>query len=215
MPTNEKDNKRILTVLIGLLFVLTFFLVNAQQYAFGFLIYIVLGVLSVVFYIYWGKIFTNSDLEGISDKWFKHAALGLLAGIVVALAGQIIPGVGVIGTPTLSQSIVDLIGIVGKFFIIVICASIFEGVFLVNFLIDFLERIKVPKFLAIGLMAGISSAFHFYAYGLGSSGAFLSAFIMFTLFGAMNEKQNDVIGMIFFHAFINWWLVFGKAIFLG
>lgn len=215
MPMNEKDNKRVLTLLVGLLFVLTFFLVNAQQYAFGFLIYLVLGALSVLFYLYWGKIFNKGDLEGISDKWFRNSLYGLGAGIITIIIGAIFPGVGVIGTPVLSQSIVEVIGLIGKFFIIVVCASIFEGVFLVNGLTDFLERLGIVKWLSIGIMALISSAFHLFAYGLGSSGAFLSAFVMFTLFGIMNEKQNDITGMIFFHAFLNWWIVFGKPLFLG
>ena len=206
MANNLKETQRIRILLVGLLFVLTFFLVNAQQYAYAFLIYLVLGVLSIFFYTYWSKISNVGDLEGIGNNWVRNSFIGLGLAVATIVIGNFVSFVGVIGFPQISASVV---GEIGRWFVVVIFASIFESVFLVNFLTDFFNsKLGLNKWLSLILMAGASSIFHLTAYGLSASGSFLSAFIMFFLFGMLSEYQNDLSGIIVWHSSLNWWLAY-------
>src|SRR3990167_3416919 len=167
---NKEDRNRILKLLVAVLFILSFFLVNARQYAFAFLIYIVMGILSVLFYLVWDKISKKSDLEGLGKHWIRNSFIGLGLAVVTMVAGTIIPGLGVIGTPSLSQSVVQLIGVLGSFMVIVVSASLFEGIFIINALTDFFENfLGLNKHFAISLMAVVGSFFHLTSYGLVAS----------------------------------------------
>ena len=207
MATNLKATQRMRILLVGLLFVVTFFLVNAQQYAFAFLIYLVMGILSVFFYTFWSKISSAGDLEGISDNWLKNSLIGFGLAIATILAGNFIPVIGTIGFPQISASVV---GEIGKWFVIVIFASVFESVFLVDGLTDFFQsKLGLNKWFSLILMASSSSIFHLTAYVLsGAGGSFLSAGIMFFLFGMLSEYQNDLSGIIVWHSLLNYYLAY-------
>ena len=215
--TNE-NHQRVLKLLVGLLFILTFYFVNVRQYAFGFLIYIIMGGLSIIFYLFWGRISKITDLEGIGKNWIRNSFIGLGLAFTTIFLGFIVPGIGAIGTPLLSQSIGQILGVTGIFMVVVVSASVFESVYIVDALTDFFNNfLGLNKIISVILMALIGSAFHFFAYQQNlqsAGGSFLSAFVMFALFGAWAEYQNDLSGVITWHGGINWWLEFGKKIFV-
>jgi len=204
MAKNDKSQYRIKLLLVGLLFVLTYFLVNAQQYAYGFLIYIVMGTLSLFFYNSWSKISKVGDLEGLGDNWIKNAFIGIGLGIATIIVGHFITFVGAIGVPSVPSSIVSA---VSRFVIIVPSAMIFESVFFLDFFVDFLQsKLKLNKWTSLVVMGIFASLFHLVAYGgnlQASGGNFFSAFLMFFLFGWLAEYQNDLSGAITWHGTLN------------
>jgi len=218
MTTKKRNTQRILKLLIGALFVLTFFLINVRENSFGFLIYIVMGSLSVLYYLIWGRVAKVTDLEGLSENWIRNSFIGLVLVVGTVILGGIIPGLGVIGTPTISQSIAQSLGVAGTFMIVVVGASLFESVFIIDAGTDLLNSLLgFPKWLSVIVMAGAGSLFHLFAYGLSlgtAIGSFVSAFVMFALFGLWAEYTNDLAGIITWHGGLNWWIEFGKEIFL-
>ena len=201
--------QRIKIVLVGLLFILTYFLVNAQQYAYGFLIYVVMGTLSIFFYNSWAKISKLNDLEGLGDHWIKNSLIGIGLGILTIVLGQVFSFIGAIGIPIVPASIVSS---VARFIIIVPSAMIFESVFFLDFLMDFLQNfLKLNKWVALTVMSASASLFHLTAYGgslASAGGSFFSAFLMFFLFGMLSESQNDSSGAITWHGALNLYLGF-------
>lgn len=216
MAKNNENIKRIIKLIIGISFVLVFYFVNARQYSYGFLIYLIMAGLSILYYFIWGKISKVVDLEGISDKWKRNALIGLGLAVLTIVLGKLIPSIGAIGVPSLSQSIVQVIGITGRFFIIVVFASFFESVFIVDALTDFFNSfLGFNKIFSVISMAVVGASFHFFAYGsslVSNSGSFFSAFVIFALFGWLAEYQNDLSGVITWHGGLNWWIEFGKKI---
>lgn len=215
--TNEKNLRRLNVLIIGLLIIFSFLFVNAQQYAYGFLIYIVLGMLSIFFNYSWNKITKRGDLEGLSDNWVRESFIGVGLAIVTIVVGFVVPGIGAIGFPSVSQSIIEVIGTLGKFIILVPGASIFESVYLVNVLTDFFMNVLgINKYISLGLMASASSLFHVNAYGgslIAAGGSFFSAFLMFYLFGLWAEYRNDLAGIITWHGGLNYWNAFLRVSF--
>lgn len=211
VKSNEKSSKRMTILLVGLAIVLTFFLVNAGQYAFAFFIYIVLGALSIFFYVFWGKISKETDLEGLGEHWIRNSFIGIGLGIVTIILGQLFSFIGAIGIPSVPQSIVSSIA---RFVIIVPSAMIFESAFFLDFVMDFLQsKLKLNKWLSLVIMAIFASIFHLTAYGgslVAGGGSFFSAFLMFFLFGALSEWQNDLSGAITWHGTLNAWIGFVK-----
>lgn len=203
--TIQKENiRRILIGVVLLLIVFTFFLVNAQQYAFAFLIYIVVGGLSVFLYSFWERISSKGDLEGLSKNWVRNLFIGIGFGIATLVIGSFIPFIGAIGIPQVSASIV---GTLGRFLIIVIAAPIFESVFFLDIVTDFFEsKLGLNKWLSVGIMSLLAALFHYTAYGSSlqqASGSFFSAAIMFFLFGLVTELQNDLAAPISWHMVLN------------
>lgn len=211
---NEKSLQRIKIVIVGLMFLLTYFLVNAQQYAYAFLIYLVLGGVSLFLYNSWSKISKFGDLEGLSDNWIKNAFIGLGLAIATIIIGKFVGFVGAIGIPNVPQSVVSS---VARFIIIVPSAMIFESVFFLDSFMDFLQsKLGLSKYPSLIIMSVFASLFHYTAYGSSlqnAGGSFFSAGFMFFWFGWLAEKQNDLAGAITWHGGLNWWIAIGQGAF--
>lgn len=209
--TTENSIKKIRLLLVGLSIILMFFLVNAGQYAFAFFIYLALGGFCVFYYGFWGKISKNNDLEGLGEHWIRNAFIGAVLGVVTIIAGQLFSFIGAIGIPSLPASIVSS---VARFIIICPSAAIFESTFFLDFVVDFFNsKLGLNKHLSIFLMAISASLFHLTAYSgslAANSGSFLSALLMFFLFGELAEYQNDLSGAIAWHFVLNMWIGFVK-----
>lgn len=210
MATIPKNVSIVEKVLVATLFVSLFFIVNAQNYAFGFIIYTIMGIVEIFLYTSWSKITKKSDLEGLSDKALRNFFIGVGIGIAIIILGSFIPGLGAIGIPNV-QSIV---GIAARFFVICVFAPIFEVVFFEDLLQDFFNSFLGWNIhISIILQAALGSIFHLSAYGNSlaqSSGSFFSAFLMFIVFGYLVEKQNDDAGAIGMHMTLNIFIGFVK-----
>ena len=206
----DKDSKkRVVFILIGMLFLLIYFLVNAQEYTFSFLVYIVIGTLSFLFYVNYEKIGFFKDLEGINQNWKKDSLLGIGLGVGTIILGGIFNFIGVIGIPPV-QSIA---GVLGRFVIIVPTASIFESVFFHDFLHDFLYSLGINKFFALILVGLGFALFHFTVYGASlkaTGGSYFSAGLMGFVFGVVTEWRNSLATTITYHGTLNTWIGFIK-----
>src|SRR3990167_10160409 len=173
---DKKARDRILILLVGISFLLVWVLVNAQQFIFGAVAYLVISAFCVFMYSQWGNFGKVNDLEGLDDKWGINALIGLGLGVGTIILGHFFSFIGVIGIPNV-QSVA---GVVGKFVLIVIVAPIAEEVFFRDFLHDFLEsKLGLPRIVSIILSGFVFFAiFHLLAYGSSlqaQSGSFFTA----------------------------------------
>lgn len=204
----KEDKDRIMVLLVIGLFLATWVFVNSQQYVQGAVSYALIGAISLFLYNRWGTFGRVSDIEGIDSNWVKDGLIGLGLGVGTIFLGQFVSFIGVIGIPQVSS----VAGTVGRFIIIVPLASIFEEVFFRDFFHDLWEsKIGVPRLFATLITAVGFSVFHLSAYGESLSsagGSFFSAGLMGFIFGIVTEKQNSLIGSIFYHATLNFYLSF-------
>lgn len=205
---DKKSKDRASILIVGALFLATFVLINAQEFLIASFIYIVMGIMSLVLYSRWGSFGKLGNLKGIDNNFVTDALVGLGLGIGTIVLGSFVSFIGAIGIPPV-QSIA---GTVGRFIIIVPSASIFEEVFFRDLLSDFFKSKLKLGFLIANILTAIAfSMFHLVAYGESlalAGGSFLSAGIMGFIFGLVTEKQNSIIGSIFYHATLNFWIAF-------
>lgn len=214
----ENKFKRVGILLALLLTVFAYFLVNAGQYAFAFLIYVVLGGIGIFGYVFLNKLSLSGDLEGLGDHWVRNSLIGIGLGILTIILGSLVSFVGAIGIPSVPASVVTSLA---RFIIIVPGAMIFESVFFLDYVMGLLMILltslgvkeKPARIISLIIMSLLASLFHFVAYGgslSATGGSFLSAFVMFLLFGILAEKQNDLAGAMTWHGVINAWIGFVK-----
>lgn len=212
----NKEKTRIINVIVFGLFLLAFVAVNAQQYVAGAIAYAFVGILTIFLYNQWGTFGSRSDLEGVDDNFMKDSLIGVGLGIGTLFLGAFVPFIGAIGIPPVAS----IAGIVGRFIVIVPGAAIFEETFFRGVVMDFFDsKLKVNKYVAIIITAIFFSLFHLVAYGQNlraTGGSFFSAALMGFIFGIVSEKQNSLIGSIFYHATLNAYIGFVKlAVIVG
>lgn len=160
----------------------------------------------------------KDELVGIDKNIVTDLIIGLVVGVGILLIGFLVPGIGTIGIPSLPQS---LSGIASKFIVVVLLASIFEtfGFFdvILSFFFNKTRRfgLKIPFFLAAILTSLVFSLFHWSAYGIGSSAAFFTAFIMGLVFCYERKFTNSNIPGIITHMVLNYWIAFGALAIIG
>lgn len=220
MVNNIKDRQRSTTILVLGLFLTVFVLINAQQLLLSAIIYLVIGVLSIILYNQWSKIGRVSRPVGIDKNFIQDALIGIGLGIGTIILGSIVPAIGALGIPNVSS----VSGIIGKVIIITISAPIFETVLFQGFIMSFFEdKLRLNFWLANLAQAGMGSLYHLTAYGnsfIGSSASFFTAFLMFFIFGYVVKKQNSLIGAMTYHATLNIFIGFIRlavifALFMG
>jgi len=229
-----RSRQRATVLIVAVLFFAMFVLINAQQWLLSAVIYIILGLISIVLYREWSQIGRPSEPRGIDDNWVKDFIVGGLIGIGIIVLGEFVPGIGAIAIPPT----LGLVSDVGKFFIIVIAASVLEETMFRGFLLSlFADKMRINKHISIILQGVLFSLFHIVAYA-GSSGnlsavqgSFITAAIMGIVFGYIATSQNSLIGSMATHSVLNFWigfvslniifalstplLIFGNLIFAG
>lgn len=208
MEKNKKFSRASLLLVFGL-FATVFVLINSQQFLIAAVVYIGIALVSLSLYKQWSGFGRKGRLAGIDDNFIKDSLVGIVLGVGTIAIGSIIPVIGALGIPNV-QSVA---GTVGRFIIICVSAPIFEEIFFRDFILDFFDEkfADLPFILANGVTAMLFSFYHLTAYGeslSAASGSFLSAALMGFIFGYVRLYQKSVVGAIFYHATLNFWIGF-------
>lgn len=159
----------------------------------------------------------KQELAGIDKNILTDIVIGTVVGVGILLLGFLVPGVGVIGIPSIPQS---LSSTASKFIVIVVLASVFETFAFFDIILSFFLNktkrfgLKVPFFIAAILSATVFSMFHLSAYQgfAAGGGAFFTAFLMGLVFSYQRKFTNSNIPGILTHMVLNFWIGFGSVL---
>lgn len=160
--------------------------------------------------------FTNKEkmketIVGIDKNMKTDIFIGFLTFIGIYLLSFLIPGIGTIGIPSVSQSIASE---TGRFIVIVAIAPIFETFFFFGIVLFlFYDKMKFPFLLSAILSAITFMLFHLSAYGnfASSSGSFITAGIMGLVFAYQTRLTKSLLPATITHALLNLSIAFLSA----
>lgn len=140
---------------------------------------------------------------GISSNWKREALMGLLYGIVFIGVNKLYPQF-MLGIP--KQIIFG-----GYFFTVCVVAPILEEAGFRGILLSVFSN--QPMWIRYGIVSVAFSIFHWQAYGLALSTAFIGAFIFSLISCFISENTNSLTTAIVMHGIFNWWMTQGAQLF--
>lgn len=144
---------------------------------------------------------------GIDKNWKSDALTGLAYGIGFMLINRLFPQF-IIGVP-------HQILIGGYFFTVCVAAPILEEAGFRGILYPLLRERFGENTALLGSSAAFS-LFHWAAYGLALTTAFVGAFFFGVVAALLTKKQNSIIGAVVMHSIFNFWITEGsKYVFVG
>lgn len=150
----------------------------------------------------------KQEIPGINKKIGKGIISGVVVFIAIILANFVIPGIGTIGVPSVTQAISNEIY---KFSIIVIIAPIIETAFFFGIVLFlFYRKFNIPFIISAILTAVAFSLFHINAYGdfASSNADFILAGVMGLVFAYQTKISKSIIPATVTHILINLWIGF-------
>lgn len=195
----QKEYQRIIFPLF-ISFFLTIWLAVNLNFNAG-VIYSSFIIISIIAYVVASKL--NLQLIGIGNKWVEEISVGFIFGVVLISFAYFYPNF-IIGYP---QSTADEFIIVGG------VAPIVEEISFRGVLMNILDK-NMPFLFALILSSALFSLFHWKAYGLAMSSAFVGAFIFGVVAGLITKWRKSIIPAIILHATFNLYLLIKPLIFI-
>ncbi len=142
-------------------------------------------------------------LIGIGAKWVEETSIGFVLGGILISFSIFFPQF-IIGYP---QATTDVFIIVGG------VAPVVEEVAFRGVLMNILDK-YMPFYFALILSAVFFSIFHWTAYGISMTSAFVGAFIFGLIAGLITKWRRSIIPAIILHATFNIYLLLKPLIFI-
>lgn len=212
--TYKNKVARTIVLLIISIVLSVFALVNVDGFILPAFMYIVMSSISIFLILIWNKFGKKDDFIGIGNRYFFDIAIGTVLAIGIILL-QSLNIIGSLLTPYIPSSI--SISDVGRIILQIFDAGVIEGILFTGIISVFFDDklksfgIDPPLWLAIifgGLVAGV---FHWTAYDLSSGlsfGAFISAVIIFTVWGFVTFYwARSLTPMIICHMILNGYIL--------
>lgn len=146
---------------------------------------------------------------GIDGNWKRDALEGGAYGLGFILINKLFPQF-IIGVPH-----EVLFGLGGLTLTVCVVAPILEEIGFRGIVYPTLQKEAGENWAVLGASAAFS-LFHWAAYGLALTTAFVGAFFFGLVSCIVAKKQNSLIGVVVMHSIFNWWMIDGsRLVFVG